>query len=177
MSPREKKLLILLLAGGFVMLNLIGLSFYRSQRAAVDERILQAERELATAELFQASRNQVGEEMEWLEQHLPEPAANQDVQVVLQTLCKVEAENVGLEIKRQDLLPSITDEGLHFHRARIAVEVSGTEQALYEWFDRLNVPAKLRGATRIILTPNSEDDTQINCKATIEQWFVPPPSA
>ena len=51
---------------------------------------------------------------------------------------------------------------------------TGQEQALYVWLDRLNQPTKLRMATQIRLTPNQQDDTKIDCTATIEQWFVPP---
>ncbi len=51
--------------------------------------------------------------------------------------------------------------------------MTGTEQALYQWFDRLNVPDQLRNATQIRLTPNQQDDTKIDCTATIEQWFIP----
>ena len=40
------------------------------------------------------------------------------------------------------------------------------------WFDRLNLPDKLRVASQIRLTPN-QDDTKIDCLSTVEQWFVP----
>ena len=52
--------------------------------------------------------------------------------------------------------------------------ITGREEALYGWFDKLNVPEDFRMATHINLSPNKQDDTQIDCTATIEQWFVPP---
>jgi hypothetical protein len=178
MSPREQKLLILFATAGFLMVNFLAIGFYKTKRAEVESKYDEAKRNLDTAELFRASREQVMGDMEWLAKHEPEPAANQDVQVKLQELCKKEADAAGLTVKTQKLLPSDSTEGNYFHRAKIQIVVTGTEQALYRWFDRLNVPDQLRGATRILVSPNKEDDSKIDCTATIEQWFVPiPPSA
>jgi TPP-dependent trihydroxycyclohexane-1,2-dione (THcHDO) dehydratase len=75
-------------------------------------------------------------------------------------------------------LPTESSAGLHFHRAKIQLTVNGSEEALYRWFDRLNIPEQLRIASSIRVSPNTQDDTKIDCTATIEQWFMPlPPSA
>ncbi len=178
MSPREKKLLIFFAAAGFIVLNFLVIGFFKTKRIEVDRQRDQARQKLDTAEMFRASREQVIDEMEWLAKHEPEPAANQDVQTRLQQLCEREATTVGLTIKTQKPLPSDSTEGRHFHRAKIQLVVTGTEEGLYRWFDRLNIPEQLRIASRILISPNKEDDTKIDCTATIEQWFVPlPPSA
>lgn len=178
MSPREKKLLTFFTVAGFLVLNFLLIGFFKSKRLEVDRQRDQARQKLDTAEMFRASREQVMDEMEWLAKCEPEPAANQDVQVKLQEFCKKEAETAGLTIKTQKLLPSDTTEGRYFHRAKIQLVVNGSEQSLYRWFDRLNIPEQLRIATRVLISPNKEDDTKIDCTATIEQWFVPlPPSA
>ena len=178
MSPREKKLLIFFAVAGFIILNFLVFGFFKTKSVEVERLRDQARQKLDTAEMFRASREQVLDEMEWLAKHEPEPAANQDVQVRLEQLCKKEAESSGLTIKTQKLLPSDTTEGHYFHRAKIQLIVNGSENSLYRWFDRLNVPEQLRIATSIVLSPNKEDDTKVDCTATIEQWFVPiPPSA
>jgi hypothetical protein len=177
MSPREKKLLIFFASAGFIVLNFLGFGFYQTQRAEVERARDQARQQLDTAEMYRASREQVNDQMEWLASHEPDPASNQDVQVQLESLCKKEAQNAGLTIKNQRLLPTDAAEGRHYHRAKIQITVTGTEQALYRWFDRLNMPDQLRAATYIRLSPNQQDDTVIDCTATVEQWFVPmPPS-
>lgn len=176
MSPREKKLLIFFAAAGFIVLNFLLIGFFKNKSLQVDRQRDQARVKLNTAEMFRASREQVIDEMEWLAEHEPEPAANQDVQVKLEQLCKKEAQATGLTIKSQKLLP--TTEGVHFHRAKIQLVVTGSDEALYRWLDRLNIQTELRSATNILLSPNKTDDTKIDCTATIEQWFVPvPPSA
>jgi hypothetical protein len=173
MSPREKKLITFFAIAGFAILNLLLFNFATAQRQAVNARRDQAQQKLATAEMFRESSAQVTDQMAWLAEHEPEPAANQDVQTKLQQLAESEAKATGLTIKTQKPLPTDSAEGRHYHRAKIQITVSGTEEALYRWFDKLNMPDQLRIASQIRLTPNQQDDTKIDCTATIEQWFVP----
>ena len=175
MSPREKKLLIFFAAAGFLVIHILGFGYYQAKQASLEVALGEARRQLQTAEMFQASREQVADQMNWLADHEPEPAANQDVQTRLQQLCEREARGMGLEILNQRPLPTDTTSGSHYHRAKMEFRVSGGEEALYRWFDRLNMPTELRAATSIRLTPNAKDDTKIECLATIEQWFVPIP--
>ncbi len=173
MSPREKKLLILFLTAGFLLLNFLGIAQYRRLKTQVDDRMLQAQRDLERAELFRDSREQVLGEMDWLAQHEPAPAAKQDIQAALQAFCTVEARDCGLEVRKQDLLSTDPIPGSAYHRAGILIQVTGTEAALYEWLYRLNTPDKLRHATQLILSVNPQDEHKIDCRTTIEQWFVP----
>jgi hypothetical protein len=177
MSPREKKLLIFFAVAGFLVLNFLAIGFYKTKRQQVERDFNQANRKLETAKMYRASREQVADQMEWLAKHEPQPAANQDVQTKLQQLGEAEARTAGLTIKAQKPLPTDATEGRHYHRAKIQLTVSGREEALYMWFDRLNMPEQLRAATVIRLSPNTQDDTLIDCTATLEQWFVPLPPA
>jgi hypothetical protein len=115
--------------------------------------------------------------MDWLAEHEPEPTANQDVQTQLQQFAEREAKSTGLTIKTQKPLPTDATEGRNYHRAKIQFTVTGTEESLYRWFDRLNTPEQLRIASQIRLSPNTQDDTKIDCTVTVEQWFIPPPPA
>jgi len=177
MSPREKKLLIFFASAGFLVANFLAFGFFKTKRIEVDQQLAQARQQLETAEIFRASREQVTDQMEWLATKEPEPAAGQDVQTKLQQLCEKEATSAGLTIKTQKPLPTDSTEGRHYHRAKIQLTVSGREEALYRWFDRLNMPDQLRSATYIRLSPNQQDDTQIDCTTTVEQWFAPLPPA
>ena len=75
--------------------------------------------------------------------------------------------------KRRKIQPAVEDAGLSYHRARVELEVSGREQVLYQWIDRLNSPADFRTVTQMRLNPKRDDDTQVDCLLLIEQWFVP----
>lgn len=173
MSPREKKLLLFFAAAGFLVLNFLAIGFFKNKRLEVDRQRAQARQNLETVEQYRASREAVLDEMEWLAGHEPEPVANQDIQTKLQKLCEDEAKATGLTIKSQKPLPTDASEGRHYHRAKIQITVTGSEEFLYKWFDRLNSPDQFRIASSIRISPNKEDDTKIDCTATIEQWFVP----
>jgi type I site-specific restriction endonuclease len=174
MSDREKKLIVFFALAGFVILNVLALNFAKSKRQQVNASRVQAEQALRVAEDFQKNSEQVRDQMTWLAEHEPEPKANQDVQTTLQQFVEREAKAAGLTIKPgQKPLPTDTT-GHHYHRAKIQIAVTGTEDALYRWFDHINAPDQLRIASQIRMLPNNPDDTKIDCTATIEQWFVPP---
>ena len=126
---------------------------------------------LQQAIAFQESSVQLSEEMQWLADNEPEPAAYQQVQTKLQQFAESQARNLGLTIKRQELLPTDTG-GVHYNRAQVRIDLTGQEQALYRWFDAINDPSAFRTAYQIRLSPN-KDDTQIDCSATLAQWFPP----
>ena len=174
MSPREKNLLLFFAAAGFLMLNFLAFGMYKSKRGEVNRKHAEAVQKLDATEASRDKHDKVTGEMEWLAKHEPEPAANQDVQTKLQQLCESEAKSSGLTIKSQKPLPTDTT-GRYFHRAKFEITVNGTEEALYRWFDHLNMPDQLRIASGIRMSPNTQDDTLIDCKAVIEQWFVPAP--
>jgi len=175
MSPREKNLLILFATAGFIILNLLAFNFYSKKKIQVRNQLTEAELSLDRAEIIASSRDGVLDEIEWLAGRLPEPAAYQDVQSNLQQLIEREAQVAGLAIKAnsQKLLPTDQTPGNEFHRAKVQISVTGTETALYAWFARLNLPDQLRAATSIRLSPDSQDDTKIDCTTVIEQWFIP----
>ncbi|MGA0853757.1 MAG: hypothetical protein ACO3RK_02965 [Luteolibacter sp.] len=173
MSPRERNLLLFFAAAGFIVLNLLGLGFVKSKRADLDRKLNDAEQQLATAESFQANAEEVVDEMQWLAEHEPTPAASQEVLTELQQFCESEANTAGLTIKNQKPLEADETEGRHYHRAKMQLNVTGREDALYRWLDQINDPANLRIATQFRLTPEAKDDTLIDCTVTVDQWFVP----
>jgi hypothetical protein len=177
MSSREKKLILFFGLAGFIILNFLAFGFFKNKRLDVDRERALAIQKLETAEMFSASRERVTDQMDWLAEHEPEPTANQDVQTQLQQFAEREAKSTGLTIKTQKPLPTDATEGRNYHRAKIQFTVTGTEESLYRWFDRLNTPEQLRIASQIRLSPNTQDDTKIDCTVTVEQWFIPPPPA
>lgn len=172
MSPREKNLLISFSAAGFLLVNFLGFKYFTDYRDTIDRERKKAQSELDVADRFLDSRDQVQGEMDWLAAHEPQPTTIQDAQTNLQQLAEKEARNRGLTIKSQTLLKGYT-EGAYYHRAQVNFTVTGTEQALYGWIDRLHIPTEFRAVTSLELAPNKEDDTKIDAKLTIEQWFPP----
>lgn len=172
MSEREKKLLMLLLIAGFLIVNFFLYSFYTQKKTLYANDLNSAKARLQQAIAFSESSNQLSEQMVWLAQHQPEPASYQDVQNKLQQFAETQAKSFGLTIKSQELLP--TDEsGIHYHRAQVKFNLTGQEEALYKWFDAINDPAAFRTTYQIRMSPNAKEDTLIDCSATLSQWFPP----
>ncbi|MGC4016134.1 MAG: hypothetical protein QM755_16660 [Luteolibacter sp.] len=175
MSSNEKRLLSFLGIGVFILLNIFGLVKLKQLHAEAGTKQLSAQREYDMAKSALEMRDQVAQEMDWLEQHEPKPQEEQDVQSALQQLVEREAVSRGLTIKSQKLLPTDVAKAF-YHRAKVEFTVNGTEDALYKWIGRLQVPSEFRAVTFLQLKPNHDDDTRIDAKLTIEQWFVPQPS-
>jgi type II secretory pathway component PulM len=176
MNEREKKLVILMGAMAFIIVNLfLYFRIYVPRRADAQVKIRQYEATLANADTFMRMRDEVADEIEWLENNHAKVAPVQDVSAELQRFAQTEATRNGLTIKRQRILPSVENPAATFHRARVEVELSGREDALYRWIDRLQTPTEFRAVTSIRLSPEREDDTLIECKLVVEEWFTPEP--
>ena len=173
MSSREQKLLIFFAVAGFLVINFLLVGFLKDKRAKAESALTAAKRKLEVANQVSKSRDQVADEMDWLEQNMPDPTAEQEVQTKLNQLGMREATNNGLTIKSQKPLPAVIKEGQYFQRALFQFTLSGNEESLYRWFNAINMPDQLRVASVIRLTPNSQDDTKIDCVATVAQAFIP----
>lgn len=172
MSAREKKLLILFMTAGFIVVNFFIYSLYAQKKSLFTAELDSAKARLQQAIAFQNSSTELAEEMQWLAENEPQPSVYQTVQTQLQQFAEAQARNLGLTIKSQELLPTDTS-GAHYNRAQVKINLTGQEQALYRWFDAINDPAQFRSAYQIRLTPNGKDDTLIDCSATLSQWFPP----
>lgn len=172
MSDREKKLLALLLVAGFLIINFFLYTLYVQKKTLYANELDAAKARLQQAIAFSDSSNQLAEQMEWLAQNEPEPATYQDTQNALQQFAETQARMFALNVKKQELLP--TDQsGAHYHRAQVKIDLTGKEEDLYKWFEAINDPAAFRTTYQIRMTPNSQDDTLIDCSATLSQWFPP----
>ncbi len=172
MSDREKKLLTLFLIAGFLILNVFLYTFYKNKKNLYDSDLTSAKSQLEQTILFRESSSEFAEQMAWLAEKEPKPATYQDTQNALQLFAETQAKNCGLTVKSQEPLPT-DDSGVHYHRAQVKINLTGQEQALYRWFDAINDPDIFRTALQIRMTPNSKDDTLIDCSATLSQWFPP----
>lgn len=174
MSDREKRLSILLAVVGFLILNGVGFNmFYQPRMQAARGKLNKAQLELEMRKSLIDTKDAFLTEIDWLDKYEPAPASAQETQTKLQQLAEREAQRNGLTVKRQKLQPSIVNQGLIYHRARIEIEVNGLEPALYRWLDRLHSPNDFRAITFMRLNPQKGDDTRIDCQVVVEQWFVP----
>jgi type II secretory pathway component PulM len=171
MSEREKKLVILFSVGIFLVLNYFGYKFYLDQKDRTLRDLRKAQTELAKAKDYQAQSSTVVDEMQWLDEHLPQPKAGQTVSSELMNYVENQAASNGLTVKRRKQGQVV--EGTRFNRAKAEFVVNGMEENLYRWLDRLQAPDQLRAVTHLQLFPQRDDDTKIECTVTVDQWYIP----
>ena len=135
-------------------------------------QLIAAEGEVQQAEAYETKFDSKLSEMEWVADHFPEPRAGQMVATELEQYASNQAQHHQLDVKRRAIMPK-DETGTHFHRAKVEFNVSGKEDALYRWLDRLYMPDQLRAITFLRLSPDAKDDTLIDCTVHAEQWYVP----
>jgi hypothetical protein len=172
MSQREKKLLII----AAVVIALLGcfwvVNFYQKKTISIKAEKRNLQDEVALSEGLLKVKEQISDEMNWLQAHEPKAESGEQVPARLQEFCATEASNASMTIKSQKILPNIEDSP-RYHRAIVDFTITGKEQMLYQWFDRIHSPDDFRVINSITMTPNREDDTQIDCAVAVEQWYVP----
>ena len=174
MSKREKNLLSLLLLVALVTSVLLGFKrVYQPRYKKAQRTLAAANAEARTSESLLNSINEFKAEMDWINTNEPTPTTQQKAQSTLQSKCESLANDATLEIKQQRPLSSVKVEGAYYHRARMDMIVTGLEANFYKWVVSLNSPEKFRGITSMTLYPQKSDDTLIEARVTIEQWFTP----
>jgi len=165
-------------AAGVILLALWGYKTYENQKMNVAADRKNAENALREGQMYLASRDSLTDEIEWLAQHEPEPEAAEQVPTKLQQLASAEASRAGMTVKKMDILPDRSAESedgatRRYKVAQVKFTVTGEEKNLYAWFDRMHSPNDFRAISEITMSPNREDDSQIDCIVTFDQWFVP----
>lgn len=176
MSDREKRLVIVLIVLGFLGLNAGALKLWYLPRltdAKETSKKMINERNKAMNAIFEQEDKQ--DEIAWLNRSEREKSWQKAV-ADLEALASREAQRRGLTLKRKAKpLTAIEHKELYFDRAAIEIEVTGREQILFQWLDRLNSPSDLRAVTTLRINPKKGDNTMVDCLVVLEQWFVPPP--
>lgn len=172
MSSREKSLLVVFCTAIFLGVSFFGFNWLNDQRARVSRQIGEHRVTIETAIFAREQADRLSSEVEWLESRNLEPTEGELVPSKLENLANTEAVRAGLSVTRRKILPK-DDTGIHFHRAKVEVVVSGSEMSFYRWLDSLQDPAAFRAVTSLRLAPNREDETKIDATIEVEQWYIP----
>lgn len=172
MSDRERKLLIFFGVAIFLVANFFAYSLISKKQQEVASEVTKLEGVIREAEEFEAMEAQVRDEMQWLEDREPEPVEAEPVGPKLEQFANARATSAGLTVKKRTILPD-DETGPSYWRARVEMQVSGMEQALYRWLSQLQDPNRFRAVTALRMSPNREDDTLIDANVVVEEWFIP----
>jgi hypothetical protein len=172
MSDRERKLVTLFGLAAFLLVNFFVISWFQGQKQKVARDLVKAKSDVETAEIAAGSFETVEEEMIWLNDKTPSPRPGQLVGSELQGYVESQATTHQLEVTNRAIKPN-EETGKYFHRAKVQFKVSGREDSLYRWLDRLQMPDQFKAVTFLRLAPDTKDDTKIDATVDIEQWYVP----
>ena len=134
--------------------------------------MLVAQHKVDLAEVTAENYETVVSEMDWMADKSPAPKAGQLVATELEQYASNQANTHQLTIKRRAIKPN-DEAGVHFHRAKVEFNVTGREDSLYRWLDRLQMPEQFRAVTSMRLSPDAKDDTLIDATVDVEQWYIP----
>jgi hypothetical protein len=174
MSNREKRLLFFMAIVVFLGVNAGAVKLFylpKLKTARAQESEFRSKFEIAQEDLD--AQDKRSDEVAWVIKYEGQPRSAQKALTDLEQLANREAQRRGLTVTGRKPMKAVDDGSLFYHRARVQIEVSGREQVLYQWMDRLNAPSEFRSATMIRLEPKRDDDTMIDCLIVLEQWFVP----
>lgn len=174
MSKREQNLLTLLIlvaiaAGGILLYR----NFYTPRYQQAEQRLNLSNEQIEFAQTTLESSDLYIQEQEWLSSHEPKENSQQATQATLQATCERLSKSSQLEIKTQNPLASIQPESAFYHRARMDLLLSGKEVNLYKLLVSLDDPTQFRKVTYLRMSPLRTDNTLIEAKLIVEQWFKP----
>ncbi|MCW1920928.1 hypothetical protein OKA05_00080 [Luteolibacter arcticus] len=172
MSDREKKLVMFFGLAAFVLVNFFAISWFQSQKEKIARQLTDAKGKVAVAQATADNYDTVVDEMNWLGDKSPAPKTGQLVATELETYASNQATTHQLEIKRRAIKPN-DETGVYFNRAKVEFNVTGREDSLYRWLDRLQMPDQFKAVTSMRLSPDAKDDTKIDATIEVEQWYIP----
>ncbi len=174
---REKKLLILLGVVSFGLANVFLHDWYVSKRKAIENSLESAKSEVEVAKASLSmldNQPQMSKEIEWLEQFGPKPGQHREVQDRLMEDVQRFATQLGVTVKGAPVQIDPKEEEIgDYAVAKVEFKVNTAEKGFYNWLIRFQQPQKSRGISQLIVSPQRDDDTRIDCTVVFQEWFQP----
>ncbi|MFK7912219.1 MAG: hypothetical protein AB8F34_16715 [Akkermansiaceae bacterium] len=176
MNDREKKLLVLLGVAAFVIINIFAFNIYQKGIKRMKATLNNDGKEIQekTEALIKADENL--DDWDWWIENQPAQGTHGGVGAELATYTERSAGRYGLQIKRRPspLRENLSEPGI-FSSAKVKVSTNGRDAEMYRWLTDLQDPQKFRSITRLVITPQRDDATRMDCELEISQWFEPLP--
>ena len=172
MSEREKKLLLVLGATFFLILNFIGFNMlYLPEVKKADRSKMTSEDKKKAAEMTLKMREKYEPEMEWLENSGTIRTSPLEAQSKLQALLRKQASARRLEIRDSRIITH--QRGEHFDRVKVLFKVTGMEREVLSWLTNIHQTNQRQVITKMEVKPQNNDLTRIEVEIEIEKWILP----
>lgn len=179
LKPNEKKLLIAFGIGGFVLLNLLGWSWYSNKMLLLDREATMLKAREKDLTFWKTQAGEAERLNGWISQHLTAYQNETVRETELDNFVQKQARDLGLELRKNAPQEAKFEE--HFIKSRYTAEVSGTWPSVSEFIYRLQKPEDFRFAPRVMLSSKRNDKSESGAEVVfsfdLEKWWSPESAA
>lgn len=182
LKPSEKRLLSAFGIAAFILLNLLGFSWYSKKKLVLERQRVTLETRNRELEFWRGQKPVADVKEAFLRAHLLSYPDEPTRDLYLENFVRKEVESLGLELKKPQI-QAFKSEPL-FHKSRFTAEVSGSWDGVLEFIYRLQQPGEFRFVSKLSLKSQKKEggtDTaaDVVCAFDIEKWWSPqaPPDA
>ena len=179
LKPSEKRMLVILLSGLFLLANVLGWAWYSSLMLRSERRLAGLKAKVNSLEVWRREAPAAEEKRAWIGEHLKEYADETARDTYLDNLVQNDLRS-GLDlelISPRPLDPLMPTDELPFIRSRYETKVKGTWTDVMTFVYRLQKPSEFRFVPRVTMVPrkNEQNDAEqfVECFVTIEKWWAP----
>lgn len=176
LKPNEKRLLSAFGIAAFILLNLLGFSWYSKKKLALERQRVTLETRNRELEFWKSQKPAADLKEEFLRAHLLSYPDEPTRDLYLENFVRKEVESLGLELKKPQI-QAFKSEPL-FHKSRFTAEVSGSWDRVLEFVYRLQQPGEFRFVSKLSLKSQkkeggTDDAADVVCSFDIEKWWSP----
>jgi hypothetical protein len=170
LSSRERRLLMLLLVAGFIILNFLGYQTLAQRRTAALSQQRALRFDIARLKELQTVKPVVDINSEWVDKHLPAYADIDQLETYLFNVVTNKAMAADVELTKKD--PRPTQKDALVHRSIMEIEATAEMENLITFLHSLQGKEDFRFISFLEMMP-TKDEERVRCQARIEQWWRP----
>ncbi len=170
LTPNEKRLSWVLAASVFIIVNLVGISFYMGRARAMQAEIAALRNQRTEAEVWMADREFWEARAAWLKEHQPPRPSGSDASSELLQEIQRSTNAAGLTILTQSLQDPNPQPG--YYEVAIRLQLSGSLESLVKWLAQLQKPTAFYAIPSFNLKSDKEPPNVI-CDLVVARWHAP----
>jgi hypothetical protein len=169
LNNNEKRLLMVLGVGVFIIANVLGYFLYRDVMKNLELQEGKLRERVADLEKARDNVDRADQVQQWMLEHLKEPASEEDRENHLDNVVsKLQGEIGDLELSKNTTMSTVI--GQHFIRSRYKTNVKGPWPQVKEFIYRLQSPEDFRLVKNLSMVPKKDelDDSIQLVEASLE---------
>ena len=170
LAPSEKILFLILCAGVFLALNMIGLRAFLETRTRIEQSILTAKSELAEDQHWLTIATTLHPAMTWINAHPMPQMETDDASALLLKTERESAEKAGLKVTEENLLPS--QDTPQRSSVAVAAKLSGRFDGIVKMLFELQTPTAWRSVDKLTLKSDAQPPNVV-ADLELRQYFHP----